>query len=158
MLRPCLGQNQAIKLSTFVHDSEANKTLPHSFVALTKRSADPGDENALRYTRPQCCALRVSCASVINFSLFSSLAQVLVVYNFACSLVSLYAVALFVFGLARNWPHSLFSRKENPVTTHAIWVYYMTKYVELLDTVFMILRHRQRQISFLHVSGLKILS
>lgn len=77
--------------------------------------------------------------------------KVLVVYNFACSLVSLYSVAFVVFGLARNWPHSLFSRKEDPLITHAIWVYYMTKYVELLDTVFMILRHRQRQISFLHV-------
>jgi len=81
-----------------------------------------------------------------------------VVYNFACSLVSLYSVAFVVFGLARNWPHSLFSRKEDPLITHAIWVYYMTKYVELLDTVFMILRHRQRQISFLHVSVLKMLS
>lgn len=104
----------------------------------------------------------MNCARAIlrvlkSFNLLFSFPQVLVVYNFACSLVSLYSVVFIVVGLARNWPHSLFSRKEDPLIAHALWVYYMTKYVELLDTVFMILRHRQRQISFLHVSSLKIL-
>ena len=80
------------------------------------------------------------------------------VYNFACSLVSLYSVVFIIIALARNWPHSLFSCNEDALVGHGLWVYYMTKYVELLDTVFMILRHRQRQITFLHVSELKILS
>ena len=81
--------------------------------------------------------------------------QVLVVYNFACSLVSFYSVAVIVVALARNWPHSLFVCEEDELVKHGLWVYYMTKYVELLDTVFMVLRHRQRQISLLHVSNIR---
>jgi len=34
---------------------------------------------------------------------------------------------------------------------HAFLIYLITKHLELLDTVFMIIRHRQRQITFLHV-------
>lgn len=33
----------------------------------------------------------------------------------------------------------------------AVWVYYMCKLIELLDTVFFVLRKKQNQISFLHV-------
>ena len=77
------------------------------------------------------------------------------VYNFACSLISFYSVAFIIAALARNWPRSLFDVKEDALVKHAFWVYYMTKYFELMDTVFMILRHRQRQISLLHVSNLK---
>lgn len=61
-------------------------------------------------------------------------------------------MAFIVAALASNWPHSLFETKENSLVRHAFWVYYMTKYIELMDTVFMILRHRQRQMSLLHVS------
>ena len=32
-----------------------------------------------------------------------------------------------------------------------LWIYWISKYYELLDTVFMLLRHRLRQMSFLHV-------
>ena len=81
--------------------------------------------------------------------------QVLVVYNFACSLISFYSVAVIVVALARNWPHSLFVCEEDELVKHGLWVYYMTKYVELLDTVFMVLRHRRRQISLLHVSNIR---
>ncbi len=34
---------------------------------------------------------------------------------------------------------------------HGLFVYWISKFVELLDTVYMILRHKSRQISFLHV-------
>ena len=77
------------------------------------------------------------------------------VYNFACSLISFYSVAVIVVALARNWPHSLFVCEEDELVKHGLWVYYMTKYIELLDTVFMVLRHRQRQISLLHVSNIR---
>lgn len=33
----------------------------------------------------------------------------------------------------------------------AVWLYYVCKLIELLDTVFFVLRKKQRQISFLHV-------
>lgn len=80
-----------------------------------------------------------------------ALRKVLVVYNFACSLISFYSVAFIVLALARNWPRSLFVCQEDALVKHALWVYYVTKYIELLDTVFMVVRHRQRQISLLHV-------
>lgn len=79
------------------------------------------------------------------------------VYNFACSITSLYSVAFILAALVKNWPHSLFDTTYDPLVEHALWVYYMTKYIELLDTVFMIVRHRQRQMTLLHVSGLKTL-
>lgn len=46
-----------------------------------------------------------------------------------------------------------FSMVPDADVKHAFYVYLFTKHLELLDTVFMILRHRQRQITFLHVSG-----
>lgn len=79
------------------------------------------------------------------------LRKVLVVYNFACSLFSLYSVVIILAALARNWPQSLFLCEEDSLVKHAFWVYYMTKYIELLDTVFMIVRHRLRQVSLLHI-------
>lgn len=33
----------------------------------------------------------------------------------------------------------------------AVWLYYMCKITELLDTVFFVLRKKQKQISFLHL-------
>ena len=35
---------------------------------------------------------------------------------------------------------------------YGLLVYLVSKYIELLDTIFMVLRQKQRQISFLHVS------
>lgn len=47
---------------------------------------------------------------------------------------------------------SVFSRKRDEVLIqHGVLVYWISKLYELLDTVFMVLRHRKRQISFLHV-------
>lgn len=43
--------------------------------------------------------------------------------------------------------------------TRAVWIYYMIKILDLLDTVFFVLRKKQNQISFLHVyhhSGMTI--
>lgn len=42
---------------------------------------------------------------------------------------------------------------EKPVdmlVAHMIWIYYMTKLIDLIDTVFMVLKKNTRQISFLH--------
>jgi len=36
-------------------------------------------------------------------------------------------------------------------TTYAIWVHYCNKYLEFLDTYFMVLRGKNEQVSFLHV-------
>ena len=45
----------------------------------------------------------------------------------------------------------MYSRETNVPTRLAFRIYFYSKIIELLDTVFMILRHKRRQISFLHV-------
>lgn len=46
---------------------------------------------------------------------------------------------------------SLFDKAESEELTRVYRMYWATKVVELLDTVFMLLRHRFRQVSPLHV-------
>lgn len=75
--------------------------------------------------------------------------KILLVYNMACSIMSLYATFLFVQGL--SVADSIFQKEFFPELQHAYLIYWLVKNVELLDTVFMVLRHRNRQISFLHV-------
>ena len=76
----------------------------------------------------------------------------MIAYNFICAVVSLYCVALIIKALIPGWPLSLFSLEHNEGVKYAMLIYWSTKIFELMDTVFMILRHRHRQISFLHVS------
>lgn len=75
--------------------------------------------------------------------------QILVVYNFSCSLLSLYTL----YGFSRELiaDGNFYSTRNNPALESYFKLYWILKNVELLDTVFMILRHRRRQISFLHV-------
>lgn len=76
----------------------------------------------------------------------------MVVYNFICALASLYSLVYILMAIIPAWPGSLFDTRIHPYVKHAHYVYWMTKIVELLDTVIMIVRHRTRQVSFLHVS------
>ena len=39
---------------------------------------------------------------------------------------------------------------EGPIR-HAMLIYWISKFIELMDTVYMVLRHKRRQISFLHI-------
>lgn len=55
----------------------------------------------------------------------------------------------FLYGLSRS--KSSFERSESHFLLPFYRMYWFTKLYELLDTVFMILRHKERQISFLHV-------
>ena len=75
----------------------------------------------------------------------------MVVYNFLCSAMSLYSIVCIVQALTADGV-SMFDMAHNPLVKQAFFVYWMTKYIELLDTIFMMLRHKQRQVSFLHVS------
>lgn len=84
--------------------------------------------------------------------IINSIFQVMVVYNFICSGLSLYSLAYIIMTFAADGVESIFKMEHNNMMTHAFFVYWITKNIELLDTIFMILRHRQRQISFLHVS------
>ncbi|XP_070545380.1 very long chain fatty acid elongase 5-like [Ptychodera flava] len=78
-----------------------------------------------------------------------SLKPILILYNLTCSLVSLYTLCGFIYGMYES--NSVFQKQATPTLEHFFFIYFCTKTLELLDTVFMILRHRSRQISFLHV-------
>ena len=55
----------------------------------------------------------------------------------------------FIYGLYQA--KSSFEKSSSQVLIPVYRIYWLTKLYELLDIVFMILRHKQRQISFLHV-------
>lgn len=72
-------------------------------------------------------------------------------HNCLCSALSLYSLVKFLIGLWEEGdPLSMRHHSEGSLH-HAMLTYWVSKYVELLDTVYMILRHKKRQISFLHV-------
>ncbi|XP_029205627.2 elongation of very long chain fatty acids protein 5-like [Acropora millepora] len=79
------------------------------------------------------------------------LQKVLVLYNFLCSILSLYSFCIVLRAYYRGGLLYTFAMKDDADVEHAFAVYVCTKHLELLDTVFMILRHKQRQITFLHV-------
>ena len=78
------------------------------------------------------------------------------VYNFLCSALSLYSLAVVIKAFYQGGLLYMFAMAPDPDVKHAFFIYWITKHLELLDTVFMILRHRQRQITFLHVSNLNV--
>lgn len=84
-----------------------------------------------------------------SYFFFLFLFQVMMIHNFTCSLISLYSLSGFLYGLTLS--ESTFELRQAPYLQPYFRLYWITKILELLDTVFMILRHRQRQISFLHV-------
>ena len=84
------------------------------------------------------------------FNPLNNLRWVLIIHNFTCSVLSLYCVIVSVIGIWQTG--GIFTlTKSSPLLHHAFFVYWMSKFIELMDTVYMILRHKHRQISFLHV-------
>lgn len=77
--------------------------------------------------------------------------KVLVGYNFLCSVLSLYSLAIILRAYYNAGLLYTFAMVHDAEVKHAFLIYWITKHLELLDTVFMIVRHRQRQITFLHV-------
>ena len=73
----------------------------------------------------------------------------LIVYNFTCSVISIVTFIGFLYGL--NKSEFVYQKEEIPGLKGIYFLYWVTKNIELLDTLFMILRHKSRQISFLHV-------
>ncbi|RUS74437.1 hypothetical protein EGW08_017802 [Elysia chlorotica] len=73
----------------------------------------------------------------------------LVVHNLSCCITSFITFAAFCMALYNHG--SIYGKTDDPFLVSVFKLYWITKIIELLDTVFMMLRHRSRQISFLHV-------
>lgn len=87
--------------------------------------------------------------SFLPYCFIFVLFQVLIVYNFACSVLSIYTLFGFIYALYES--DGIYSRATSENLTAIFKIYWLTKNIELLDTVFMVLRHRTRQITFLHI-------
>ncbi|XP_047515659.1 elongation of very long chain fatty acids protein 7-like [Pieris napi] len=85
------------------------------------------------------------------------LQKTLVVYNFLQVLVSIF---LFYEGLDAGWlrtyswkcqPVDFSSTPEAMRVARGVYIYFLAKMTELLDTVFFVIRKKERQITFLHL-------
>uniref|UniRef100_A0A8W8I464 Elongation of very long chain fatty acids protein n=1 Tax=Magallana gigas TaxID=29159 RepID=A0A8W8I464_MAGGI len=82
----------------------------------------------------------------------------MIVYNCCMVLLSMY---MFYETLMAAWFNADFSKQCQPMDysndpnalriANVIWVYYISKLVEFLDTAFFVLRKKNNQITFLHV-------
>ncbi|XP_074507373.1 elongation of very long chain fatty acids protein 1a [Sebastes fasciatus] len=83
--------------------------------------------------------------------------KTMIVYNFTMVSFNGYIVYEFLlsgWGTTYTWRCDLVDTSSSPETfrmIRACWLFYISKYFELLDTVFFVLRKKQSQITFLHV-------
>lgn len=81
----------------------------------------------------------------------------MIVYNLSMVLLNAYIVYEFLmsgWGTTYTWRCDLIDTSSSPQALRMIrasWMFYFSKYIELLDTVFFVLRKKQSQITFLHV-------
>ena len=77
-------------------------------------------------------------------------------YNLYQCILNLWCVVAMVYEVCQNpWFKSWWGNDPQPGIggfriSFLVWIHYNNKYVELLDTLFMILRKKNNQISFLH--------
>uniref|UniRef100_A0A1A7WF25 Elongation of very long chain fatty acids protein 7 n=1 Tax=Iconisemion striatum TaxID=60296 RepID=A0A1A7WF25_9TELE len=82
---------------------------------------------------------------------------ILIVYNFSVVVLSLYMIYEFVmsgWGTGYSFRCDLVDYSESPQGIRmaaTCWLYYMSKFIEMLDTVFFVLRKKNSQVTFLHV-------
>lgn len=90
--------------------------------------------------------------TVSRVDLKPMLKESMVVYNVAQVILNVWMVYRFVYAVAYNghpFIGDIYTMDKG--TTYALWVHYCNKYLEFLDTYFMILRGKNEQVSFLHV-------
>ncbi|XP_071376895.1 elongation of very long chain fatty acids protein 1a [Centroberyx affinis] len=81
----------------------------------------------------------------------------MIVYNFAMVALNAYIVYEFMmsgWATTYSWRCDLCDPSSSPQALRMIrvaWIFYFSKYIELLDTVFFVLRKKHSQITFLHV-------
>jgi len=87
-----------------------------------------------------------------RYDMKSLLFESMVFYNVAQVCMNVWMVWRFVDAVAnRGHPFIGSTDAVGSGTTFAIWVHYTNKYLEFLDTYFMVLRGKMEQVSFLHV-------
>lgn len=85
------------------------------------------------------------------------LKQIMMIYNFSMVVFSLYICYEFLMsGWATGYSYKCdivdYSRSPQAVRmAWTCWLYYFSKHIELLDTIFFVLRKKNSQITFLHV-------
>uniref|UniRef100_A0A3B3DZ11 Elongation of very long chain fatty acids protein n=1 Tax=Oryzias melastigma TaxID=30732 RepID=A0A3B3DZ11_ORYME len=85
------------------------------------------------------------------------LKRVLIVYNFSVVALSLYMCYEFVmsgWGTGYSFQCDVLDYSESPQAMRmaaTCWLYYFSKFIELLDTIFFVLRKKNSQVTFLHV-------
>jgi len=86
-----------------------------------------------------------------------SLRPLIVVYNLLCAALNFYiGYEIFVTSrtISYNWTCQPVDYSHDPSAVRiarALWWYYVSKLLELCDSVFIILRKRDQQLSFLHI-------
>ncbi|XP_078119929.1 elongation of very long chain fatty acids protein 1a [Sander vitreus] len=81
----------------------------------------------------------------------------MIVYNLSMVLLNAYIVYEFMmagWATTYTWRCDLVDTSTRPETLRMIrvcWLFYFSKYIELLDTLFFVLRKKHSQITFLHV-------
>ncbi|XP_028988159.1 elongation of very long chain fatty acids protein 1a [Betta splendens] len=81
----------------------------------------------------------------------------MIIYNLSMVLFNAYIVYEFLmsgWATTYTWRCDLIDPSSSPQALRMIrasWMFYFSKYIELLDTVFFVLRKKQTQITFLHV-------
>lgn len=81
----------------------------------------------------------------------------MVIYNLSMVLFNAYIVYEFLmsgWATTFTWRCDLIDTSSTPEAFRRVrvaWMFYISKYIELLDTVFFVLRKKQSQITFLHV-------
>ncbi|XP_039531810.1 elongation of very long chain fatty acids protein 7a [Pimephales promelas] len=86
-----------------------------------------------------------------------NLKPVLVIYNFSVVALSVYMCYEFVmsgWGTGYSFGCDLLDPSQSPQAMRmawTCWLYYFSKFIEMLDTIFFVLRKKQNQVSFLHV-------
>ncbi|XP_064153073.1 elongation of very long chain fatty acids protein 7a [Anguilla rostrata] len=85
------------------------------------------------------------------------LKPILIVYNFSVVALSLYMCYEFVmsgWGTGYSFHCDLVDYSMSPQAVRMAsicWLYYFSKFIEMLDTIFFVLRKKNSQITFLHV-------
>ena len=73
----------------------------------------------------------------------------LLAYNAGQVLINLYvALAIGAALGGRVWGIGV---RDTPAIRHAVWLHFLCKYVDMLDTLIIILRKKRSQLSFLHL-------